>query len=193
VSPILVRPVREQLEHDRVVRLLQARWRKRYQVATNRGGEQNEAVGTGPGALYPDLILSSKERGRRIQAVVEVETGESVNNLEALAQWAPLARQRARFQLYVPAGSVEVARRLCTGHNIAVAEIWSYHSIGDQVRFTPVYRVPAPQPAPRRVAATKTRVAVATRRSTVARRSEKAKKQRPGKPARKATRAQKRK
>jgi hypothetical protein len=66
-----------ELEHDRVVRLLQVRWRKRYQVATNRGGEQNEAVGTGSAALFPDLILSSRERGRRIQAVLEVDTKAS--------------------------------------------------------------------------------------------------------------------
>jgi hypothetical protein len=45
--------------------------------------------------------------------------------------------------LYVPASAVDVARRLCTDHQIAVAEVVSYHSIGDQLRFTTVYRAPA--------------------------------------------------
>src|SRR5512135_865697 len=84
VSPILVRPVREQLEHDRVIRLLQAKSRRKYEAVINPGNERNASVGTGPSALYPDLLLQSLERGHRLQAVVEVETGESVNHLEAL-------------------------------------------------------------------------------------------------------------
>jgi hypothetical protein len=90
--------------------------------------------------VYPDLVLFSLGRGRRIQAVIEVETGESVNHLEALAQWAHFARLRAAFFLYVPAGMVDVARRLCNDNQIPVNEIWSYHAIGDQVRFTMIQR-----------------------------------------------------
>ena len=67
-----------------------------------------------------------------LQAVVEVETGESVNHLEALAQWAHFAKLRAAFHLYVPAGMVDVARRLCEDNQIHVTEIWSYHTVGDR-------------------------------------------------------------
>jgi hypothetical protein len=164
VSPILVRPVREQLEHDRLIRLLQVKLRRKFEVAINPGNEQNAPVGTGPTAVYPDLVLLSLERSRRLQGVIEVETGESVNHLEALAQWTHLAKLRAEFHLYVPAGMVEVARRLCQDNQIVVNEIWSYHSIGDQVRFALVHRsreatpakrpvvVVAPKPAPVRAA-----------------------------------------
>jgi hypothetical protein len=140
LSPILVRPVREQLEHDRVIRLLQTKFRRKYEAGMNPGVEQNAPVGSGPGALYPDLVLQSQDRGHRLQIVVEVETGESVNHLEALAQWAHFAKIRAAFHLYVPAGMVDVARRLCEDNHIYVAEIWSYHTVGDQVRFTLVHR-----------------------------------------------------
>ena len=140
MSPILVRPVREQLEHDRVIRLLQAKSRRRYEAGINPGAQQNAVVGTGSSATYPDLVLQSLERGHRLQAVVEVETGESVNHLEALAQWAPLAKLRVPFHLYVPASMIDVARRLCEDNQIHVSEIWSYHAIGDQVRFTLVHR-----------------------------------------------------
>ena len=165
MSPILVRPVREQLEHDRIIRQLQNKFRRRYEVGINPGAEQNAAVGAGPSALYPDLVLSSTERGHRLQVVVEVETGESVNHLEALAQWAHFSRTRAAFHLYVPAGMVEVARHLSEDNQIHVTEIWSYHAVGDEIRFTLVHRsreAPAPvrvpqarrpaQPAPRRPA-----------------------------------------
>jgi hypothetical protein len=140
VSPILVRPVREQLEHDRIIRLLQTKWKRKYEAGMNPGSEQNAAVGTGPSATYPDLVLLSQERGRRLQGVIEVETGESVNHLEALSQWAYFARLRAAFHLYVPAGMVDVARRLCEENQIHVTEIWSYHLVGDQFRFTLVHR-----------------------------------------------------
>jgi hypothetical protein len=140
VSPILVRPVREQLEHDRVIRLLQAKNRRRFEVGINPGAELNVPVGSGTMAMYPDLVLQSPERGHRLQAVVEVETGESVNHLEALAQWAHYGRLRVPFHLYVPAGMVDVARRLGEDNQIHIGEIWSYHAIGDQVRFTLVHR-----------------------------------------------------
>lgn len=138
--PILVRPVREQLEHDRVIRQLQAKWRRRYGVAVNLGAEQTASVRAGGMTLHPDLILTPASGGRRVEAIVEVETGESVNSMEALAQWAPMGRFRAPFHLYVPSGSVEAVRRLCADHAIPVAEIWSYHAIGDQMRFSLVHR-----------------------------------------------------
>jgi hypothetical protein len=140
VSPILVRPVREQLEHDRLIRLLQAKLRRKFDAGINPGVEQNASVGNGPLPLYPDLVLFSLERGRRLQGVIEVETGESVNHLEALAQWTHLSKLRVPFHLYVPATMVDVARRLCEDNQIGVQEIWSYHSIGDQVRFALVHR-----------------------------------------------------
>jgi len=150
VSPILVRPVREQLEHDRIIRLLQGKWRRKYEAGMNPGAEQNAAVGAGPTAMYPDLVLTSTERGHRLQGVIEVETGESVNHLEALSQWAHFGKLRAPFHLYVPAGMVDVARRLCEENQIYVSEIWSYHTIGDQIRFTLVHRNrEAPAAAPR--------------------------------------------
>jgi hypothetical protein len=140
VSPILVRPVREQLEHDRVIRLLQAKSRRKYEAGINPGAEQNVALGVGPAALYPDVVLASLERGRKVQAIIEVETGESVNHLEALAEWANFAKLRTPFHLYVPSSMVDVARRLCDDNQISVTEIWSYHGIGDDVRFTLIHR-----------------------------------------------------
>jgi len=140
VSPILVRPVREQLEHDRIIRLLHTKSRRKYDAGMNPGAEQNAPVSAGGATLFPDLVLSSLERGKRLQAVVEVETTESVNHLEALAQWAHFGKLRTAFHLYVPSGMVDVARRLAEDNQIQVTEIWSYHTVGDEVRFTLVHR-----------------------------------------------------
>jgi hypothetical protein len=138
--PILVRPVREQLEHDRVIRLLQAKYKRKFEVGMNPGTEQAAPVGVGTAAVYPDLVLQSAERSKKLLGVVEVETGESVNNLEAMSQWVAFGRLRAPFHLYVPSSMIDVARRLCQDLQIPVAEVWTYHPVGDQMRFTLVQK-----------------------------------------------------
>ena len=135
-----MRPVREQLEHDRVIRLLQAKYRRKYEVAINPGNEQTAPVIVGPSPWYPDLVLQSRDRARRLKGTVEVETGESVNNLEAMSQWATFSRLRVPFHLYIPASSIDTAKRLCADLQIPVAEIWAYSSPGEQLRFTLVQR-----------------------------------------------------
>jgi hypothetical protein len=195
LSPILVRPVREQLEHDRIIRLLQAKSKRKFDAGMNPGNEQNAPVNSGTSPVYQDLVLSSTERGKRLQAVIEVETGESVNHLEALAQWAHFARLRAAFHLYVPSGMVEVARRLCDDNHIQVNEIWSYHTVGEEVRFNLVHRsretaapAPRPRPAPAPVR-TPRRPAAAPAPKRASRSAKPAAR----KPAKKAARSQKRK
>ena len=154
MSPILVRPVREQLEHDRVIRLLQAKLKRKHDVAINVADEQSAGIKVGPSQMFPDLVLSSQDKNHRLEGVIEVETGESVNHLEAMAQWAHFGRVRAPFHLYVPAAAVDIARRLCTENDVAVSELWSYHSLGDQTRFTLVAKNAVNIPAVReRVAA----------------------------------------
>ena len=49
---------------------------------------------------------------------------------------------------------VDVARRLCEDNQIHVNEIWSYHAVGDDVRFTLVHEIatrhlPPGEPRPR--------------------------------------------
>lgn len=147
LSPILVRPVREQLEHDRVIRLLQAKLKRKYEVVANVGDEQGAGIKIGAGQMFPDLVLTATGKGHRLEGIVEVETAESVNHLEAMAQWAHFGRARAPFHLYVPTATVDIARRLCAENDVFVSEIWSYHTIADQTRFTLVHRHNAPRPA----------------------------------------------
>src|SRR5262245_16366667 len=100
---------------------------------------------------------------------VEVETAESVNHLEAMAQWAHLGRARAPFHLYVPAGCVDIARRLAVENSVNVAEIWSYHTIGDQTRFTLVHRASVTEVRKAQEAARPPRTAPPARPAAVAR------------------------
>ena len=193
MSPILVRPVREQLEHDRVIRLLQVKLKRRHDVVMNIGEDQTVPVRIGQVQIFPDLVLTAADRGKKLLGTVEVETAESVNHLEAMAQWAHLGRARAPFHLYVPAGSVDIARRLATENHVNVAEIWSYHTIGDQTRFTLVHRAPEARRAAPSAAAPRPE---AVKRPAAAARAAKPQTRKPARtksPARKPARALKRK
>jgi hypothetical protein len=138
--------VREQLEHDRVIRLLQAKYKRKFDVAINPGQEQSTPVGQPQAPWYPDLVLHSTERTKKLVGVVEVETAESVNHLEAMSQWAAFGKLKVEFHLYVPISGVDNARRLCTDLQIPATEIWAYSALGDQIRFTAVQRAPGAAP-----------------------------------------------
>jgi hypothetical protein len=128
VSPIFIRPVREQLEHDRLIRHLQAKYKRKFDVAVNLGEEQAAPVKLGAATFFPDLVLTD---GKKLAGLVEVETGESVNNLEAMAQWVHFARARVPFHLYVPVPMYDAARRLCDANHVKASEVWTYRPTND--------------------------------------------------------------
>ena len=128
MSPIFVRPVREQLEHDRLIRFLQVRYKRKFEAAINVGDERAVPVKIGAGTFFPDLVLTA---GKKLAGLVEVETGESVNNLEAMAQWTHFSKARVPFHLYVPVSGYDAARRLCEANGARPAEIWTYRPTND--------------------------------------------------------------
>ena len=180
---IFVRPVREQLEHDRLIRFLAAKYRKKFDVATNVGDEQVAPLKLGAATFFPDLILSSN---KKLTGVVEVETGESINNLEAMAQWNHFGQARVPFHLYVPVTMFDVARRLCDANKVRVAELWSYRGGSDGFDLVRGFHdasaataAPAPAPSAKKPAAAKAPVKAPAKKAA-------AKKPAAKKPAKKA-------
>lgn len=162
MSPILTRPVREQLEHDRVIRQLQAKYKRKTDVIINPGNEQNQSVTVGELVVFPDLLVFA-EGTKRLLTTVEVETGESVNPIEARAEWGVYSKLKVPLHLYVPTAYVEAARRISDEYQIVVSELWTYTTSFDQVRFTmvsrspeaPTVKLPAAKPAPKPTPAAK--------------------------------------
>jgi len=149
VSPIFVRPVREQLEHDRLIRFLQAKYKRKFDVAANIGDEQLAPVKVGSITVFPDLVLTD---GKKLAGVVEVESAESVNNLEAMAEWVHYSRTRVPFHLYVPVQVYDAARRLSEANKANIAELWTYRPTNDGfdlVRMTHDASAAATSAAPR--------------------------------------------
>lgn len=141
MSPILTRPVREQLEHDRVIRELQAKYKRKTDVIINPGNEQNQSISVGDLVVFPDLLVFA-EGTKRLLITVEVETGESVNPIEARAEWGNFSKLKVPMHLYVPPACVEAVKRICDEYQILVSELWTYTTTFDQIRFTQVSKSP---------------------------------------------------
>jgi hypothetical protein len=144
VSPIYVRPAREQHEHDRLIRFLQrqlqAKHKKKLEIAINPGDEQTTAVKVGTTSLFPDLVLAE---GKTLAGIVEIETGESVNNLEAMHQWVPFSKIKVPFHLYVPVPGYDTAKRLMQAYQARVTEIWTYRPANDGFDLVRMHTDPA--------------------------------------------------
>jgi hypothetical protein len=145
VSPIFVRPVREQLEHDRLIRFLQAKYKRKFDVAINVGDEQVAPFKVGTATFFPDLVLTD---GKKIAGVVEVESSESVNNLEAMAEWVHFSKTRVPFHLYVPVQAYDAARRLGDANKVSVAELWTYRPTADGFDLVRMSHDASASPAP---------------------------------------------
>src|SRR5205823_9117050 len=104
------------------------RYKKKFEVAINAGDEQAAPVKIGQATFFPDLVLTD---GKKLTGLVEVESGESVNNLEAMAQWVHYSRARVPLHLYVPVPAFDVARRLADANHVQVAELWTYRALAD--------------------------------------------------------------
>lgn len=140
MSPILIRPVREQLEHDRLIRFLQQKYEKKFDVVVNVGDGQAGPVKLGgPSPFFPDVVLLTDGK---IAGLIEVETGESTNNLEALAQWQHFGRARVPFHLYVPVAMVDAARRFCDAYKVSVTEMWTYRGLYEGFDLVRVFHDP---------------------------------------------------
>lgn len=139
MSPIYIRPAREQAEHDRLILFLEAQYGTKLDVLINKGDARDYALKIGPGTFFPDLIL---QQAGKLAAVIEIETGESTNNLEALAQWVHFGKAKAPFHLYVPVLAYDAARRFCELNQVTVTEIWTYRPLMEGFDLVRVFHDP---------------------------------------------------
>jgi hypothetical protein len=76
------------------------------------------AVGQGPDGkdLYPDIVVVRRP-GTWLKLMASVEMADTVTDESALTKWLPFS-QCGDLLIYVPAGMVDEARRLCKKRNI---------------------------------------------------------------------------
>ena len=105
MSPILVRPVREQLEHDRIIRLLQTKFRR--QVRGRHQPRRRADLAGRRRAVAPSSRTWcsrpwSGAAGSRRSSRSKPANRSTISKRSP--QWTHFSRLRAAFHLYVPAG-----------------------------------------------------------------------------------------
>jgi len=96
---------------------------------TNPGAQENAAVPypteAGQALAYPDIVAHEKFT-KKLAAVGEVETADTVTDAEAEAEWALFAQLAPRFFLYVPAELEPEARDLLRRRRIRPEGLFLY-------------------------------------------------------------------
>lgn len=80
--------------------------------------------------LFPDIVVVRRP-GQWLTMMAEVETADTVTDESALAEWLPYSKCGDLY-IYVPAGSVQAAKRLCKKHGIKLKGIRTW-------RFRPAW------------------------------------------------------
>ena len=101
--------------HDRVIQVAATNLQRtgNYTVYTNPGTQHKTRIGN----LYPDIILTPPNNNN-VEFVIEVETSESVNAIEALNQWRAYSNLGGTFYLLVPVESRILAGNICLQYGI---------------------------------------------------------------------------
>ena len=80
--------------------------------------------------FFPDLVVVRRP-GQWLELVAQIETADTVNDDSAVNRWLP-ASQCGDLLLYVPAGLVQAAKKLCKKHRVKTKGIRTW-------RFQPVW------------------------------------------------------
>ncbi len=104
------RTINTQSIHDAVIRFAASHFDlTNHDVFINPGIEHNAWIGNN----YPDIILVKKD-STTVEFIIEVETADSVNIVEASNQWKKYATEiKASFYLLVPLAQKNAAINLC--------------------------------------------------------------------------------
>ena len=103
MSPILVRPVREQLEHDRIIRLLQAKLKRKYEVREHLAGPYPDAGTLLLADIGDDLVLTLQLRLQESDDTVVLQLLADRPN----QNWTQEASGEPSMVTYVPARQLD--------------------------------------------------------------------------------------
>lgn len=96
--------------HDKVIQTAASQLNKtNHDVYTNLGNQHNVWIGSN----YPDIVMTKKGT-MTAEFIIEVETADSVNIIEATNQWKKYANEiKASFYLLIPFSHKNLAVNLC--------------------------------------------------------------------------------
>lgn len=119
-----VRTEKGQNDHDKAIKDIANHSRYTSKIGTvfmNPGNEHNLSVND----QYPDIGVYLSYQ-KKVAEIGEVETADSVDETEALLQWADYGKLGVPFDLFVPSGSYTETSELVKKYSIKVREIVIY-------------------------------------------------------------------
>lgn len=124
------RDEKNQQEHDTLLEMISRKIKiPTWTLVTNPGAQENAGVpyptASGQALAYPDIVAHEKFT-KKLAAVGEVETAESVTAAEAEAEWALYTSLAPRFFLYVPAELTPEAKDLLRRFRIRPEGLFQY-------------------------------------------------------------------
>lgn len=101
--------------HDEVISQIVGNLNQRdFDVYTNPGQEKNAGINNN----YPDVVMTEKN-AKTVKFILEIETAETVTEIEASQQWKKYADEiNASFWIVVPVGYVSRAKQYCVKYGV---------------------------------------------------------------------------
>jgi hypothetical protein len=124
------RDEKNQQKHDTLLEMISRKIKiPVWDLQTNPGAEQNVGVAypsaEGQAVAYPDLVAHERFT-KKLAAVGEVETEDSVTDAEAAEEWALYAHLAPKFFLYLPKECEDEGKRLLRKHRIRPEGLFLY-------------------------------------------------------------------
>ncbi|MFM8552915.1 MAG: hypothetical protein ACKOCD_11515 [Nitrospiraceae bacterium] len=115
--------------HDQVVSLVAQRWAKSFQckVTINPGSETNE----------PDVLgWQFSPGGNRVEWIAEVETEESLTEMDRYKRWQAMTHKSLPFYLFVPKGYRSKVRHLAVMAGVDLNGIYEYAFLNEAFQLS---------------------------------------------------------
>ena len=125
-----VRDDKDQQRHDTLLDMVARKIKiPVWELITNPAAEQNAGVPypseSGQAVAYPDIVAYERFT-KRLAAVGEVETEDSVTDAEAEEEWRLYTHLAPKFFLYLPKELEQEAQRLLRKHRIRPEGLFLY-------------------------------------------------------------------
>lgn len=129
------RSFENQATHDQIVeKVKEGLDQVNHDIFINPGQQKNMGVTTINETLYPDIIVTNKG-DNHVKIIIEVETEDTVTDLDS-KQWKEYADLiNAPFWLLVPVTKKETAKQILNRNSIS-ANVGTYSVISGSVRIS---------------------------------------------------------
>ncbi|OGW51392.1 MAG: hypothetical protein A2V62_07545 [Nitrospirae bacterium RBG_19FT_COMBO_58_9] len=117
--------------HDRVVSLVAQRWAKAFRCKVTIHTSLEQDPWADPEQQCDIVGWQVTSAGNTMEWMAEVETADSIRDLETLSRWKQAMVAGVPFYLLVPRGLKECAQKLAGEASVPVSGVYEYTFVND--------------------------------------------------------------